>query len=98
MKDDSGSGLDRLPAPFVHPSAMVDEGALIGPGTRIWHFCHVMAQARIGADVVLGQNCFVAGGAVIGDGCHLQNNVSVFAGVVLEERVFCGRPWSSPTS
>jgi UDP-2-acetamido-3-amino-2,3-dideoxy-glucuronate N-acetyltransferase len=79
-----------LPDVFVHPSAVVDEGASIGPGTKIWHFCHVMAGAKIGANVVLGQNCFVADGAVIGDGCHIQNNVSLFAGVVLQERVFCG--------
>jgi UDP-2-acetamido-3-amino-2,3-dideoxy-glucuronate N-acetyltransferase len=75
---------------FVHPSAIVDEGASVGPGTKIWHFCHVMSGATIGANVVLGQNCFVASGAVIGDGCRIQNNVSVFAGVVLEEGVFCG--------
>lgn len=75
---------------FIHPTAVVDEGASIGEGTKIWHFCHVMAGARIGAGVSLGQNCFVAGKAVIGDGCRIQNNVSIFAGVVLEERVFCG--------
>lgn len=75
---------------FVHPSAVVDEGAAIGPGTKIWHFCHVMGGARVGADVVLAQNCFVAAGAVVGDGCRIQNNVSVFTGVTLEERVFCG--------
>jgi UDP-2-acetamido-3-amino-2,3-dideoxy-glucuronate N-acetyltransferase len=75
---------------FVHPTAVVDVGAEIGRGTRIWHFCHVMAGARIGRDVSLGQNVFVAEGAVIGDGCRLQNNVSVFDGVVLEQDVFCG--------
>ncbi len=79
-----------MPAPFVHPSAVVDEGASIGRGTTIWHFCHVMAGAMIGTGVVLGQNCFVAAGAIIGDGCHVQNNVSVFAGIVLEDHVFCG--------
>lgn len=79
-----------LPGVFVHPSAIVDEGAAVGQGTKIWHFCHVMSGAKIGAGVILGQNCFVAGGAVIGDGCRIQNNVSVFAGVVLEDRVFCG--------
>jgi UDP-2-acetamido-3-amino-2,3-dideoxy-glucuronate N-acetyltransferase len=75
---------------FVHPSAIVDDGAVIGEGSSIWHFCHVMTGATLGANVSLGQNCFVAGGATIGDGCRLQNNVSVFAGLTLEERVFCG--------
>jgi UDP-2-acetamido-3-amino-2,3-dideoxy-glucuronate N-acetyltransferase len=78
------------PGFFVHPSAIVDEGASIGAGTSVWHFCHVMAGATIGANVSLGQNCFVADGASVGDGCRIQNNVSVFAGVTLEERVFCG--------
>ena len=75
---------------YVHSSAFVDEGASIGAGTSVWHFCHVMAGAIIGANVSLGQNCFVADGAVVGDGCRIQNNVSVYAGVTLEERVFCG--------
>ncbi len=87
---DSAAEHVGLPATFIHPSAVIDEGASIGPGTRIWHFCHVMSGATIGAGVVLGQNCFVAAGATIGDGCHIQNNVSVYAGVVLEEQVFCG--------
>jgi UDP-2-acetamido-3-amino-2,3-dideoxy-glucuronate N-acetyltransferase len=76
--------------PFIHPTAVVDEGAEVGPGTRIWHFCHVMAGAQIGRNVSLGQNVFVAQGAVIGDGCRVQNNVSVFTGVELERDVFCG--------
>ncbi|MBN1461774.1 MAG: N-acetyltransferase [Armatimonadetes bacterium] len=74
----------------MHPSAVVDEGATIGPGSKVWHFCHVMGGAEIGADVTLGQGCFVANGAIIGDGCRIQNNVSVFEGVVLGEGVFCG--------
>ncbi len=78
------------PGYFVHPSAIVDEGASVGQGTSIWHFCHVMAGATIGENVSLGQNCFVSRGAAVGDGCRIQNNVSVFAGVTLEERVFCG--------
>ncbi|MBM4372393.1 MAG: N-acetyltransferase [Deltaproteobacteria bacterium] len=75
---------------YVHLSAVVDEGAVIGPGSKIWHFCHVSKGARLGARVVLGQNGFVAGGAVIGDGCRIQNNVSVYDGVLLEEEVFVG--------
>lgn len=75
---------------YVHPTAQVDDGAVIGAGSKIWHFCHVMSGARIGAGVVLGQNGYVGGAAVIGDGCRLQNNVSVYDGVVLEEEVFVG--------
>lgn len=75
---------------FRHDSAIVDDGAEVGAGSRIWHFVHVCSGARIGRDVVLGQNVFVGGGAVIGDRCKIQNNVSVYDGVVLEEGVFCG--------
>ena len=75
---------------FRHESAIVDDGASIGEGSRVWHFVHVCAGAVIGRDVTLGQNVFVAGGARIGDGCRIQNNVSVYDGVVLEERVFAG--------
>lgn len=78
------------PAAFIHPTAVVDEGATVGPGSKVWHFCHVSAGARIGADVIIGQGCFVAGGAVVGDGCRIQNNVSIYAGVILEDHVFCG--------
>ncbi|MFH1531586.1 MAG: acyltransferase [Pseudomonadota bacterium] len=75
---------------YVHPTARVDDGAVIGPGTKIWHFCHVMSGARLGAGVVLGQNGYVGGAAVIGDGCRIQNNVSLYDGVILEEEVFVG--------
>ena len=75
---------------FRHDTAVVDDGAEIGDGSRIWHFVHVGSGARIGRDVVLGQNVFVAPGAVVGDRCKIQNNVSVYDGVVLEEEVFCG--------
>jgi UDP-2-acetamido-3-amino-2,3-dideoxy-glucuronate N-acetyltransferase len=76
--------------PFVHPSAVVDAGASIGAGTRIWHFCHVGAGATIGERCNLGQNVFVAPGVSIGNGVKIQNNVSIYAGVVLEDDVFCG--------
>jgi UDP-2-acetamido-3-amino-2,3-dideoxy-glucuronate N-acetyltransferase len=75
---------------WTHPTAVIDEPAAIGAGTKIWHFCHVMAGARIGAGCVLGQNVFVGGGAVIGDRCRVQNNVSIYDGVVLEDEVFVG--------
>lgn len=75
---------------FVHETAFVDEPSQIGPGTKIWHFSHVLAGSRIGRDCVLGQNVMVGPDVSIGDGCKIQNNVSVFKGVTLEEGVFCG--------
>jgi UDP-2-acetamido-3-amino-2,3-dideoxy-glucuronate N-acetyltransferase len=74
----------------VHPSAIVDEGAVIGDGTKIWHFCHVSAGAEIGARCVLGQNVFVAPRVKVGNGVKIQNNVSLYEGVILEDYVFCG--------
>jgi len=74
----------------VHPSAIVDDGAQIGDGSRVWHFVHVCGGARIGAGVSLGQNVFVGNKVVIGDRCKVQNNVSVYDNVTLEEGVFCG--------
>jgi len=78
------------PPPFVHPTAVVDDGAVLGPGAKVWHFCHVSAGARIGAGSSLGQNCFVAPRVVVGGNCRIQNNVSLYEGVVLEDDVFCG--------
>ncbi|MEW9570435.1 acyltransferase [Rhodanobacter sp. Si-c] len=75
---------------YQHPSAIVDEGARIGAGSRIWHFVHVCGGARIGQDVSLGQNVFVGNKVIIGDRCKIQNNVSVYDNVTLEEGVFCG--------
>ncbi|MBV8247641.1 MAG: UDP-2-acetamido-3-amino-2,3-dideoxy-D-glucuronate N-acetyltransferase [Comamonas sp.] len=75
---------------FKHDSAIVDEGAQIGEGSRIWHFVHVCGGARIGKGVSLGQNVFVGNQVVIGDRCKVQNNVSVYDNVTLEEGVFCG--------
>jgi UDP-2-acetamido-3-amino-2,3-dideoxy-glucuronate N-acetyltransferase len=75
---------------YVHPSAVVDAGAVVGEGTKIWHFCHVMPSARIGAHCSLGQNVFVANRVVVGDHVKIQNNVSLYEGVVLEDYVFCG--------
>lgn len=73
----------------AHPSAVIDAGARIGEGTRIWHFVHVMPGAVIGRDCVIGQGCFV-GNVRIGDGVRIQNNVSVYDGVTLEDHVFAG--------
>lgn len=75
---------------YVHPSSYVDEGASVGRGTKIWHFCHVQTGAVIGENCSLGQNVNIAGGAVVGNGVRIQNNVSVYDGVVLEDNVFCG--------
>ena len=75
---------------FSHESAYIDEGAVVGDGTRIWHFCHVMKGSEIGRNCSLGQNVMVAPGVRIGDGVKIQNNVSVYEGVVLEDYVFCG--------
>lgn len=75
---------------YLHASAIVDDGAQIGKGSRIWHFVHVCAGARIGEGVSLGQNVFVGNKAVIGDRCKVQNNVSIYDNVTLEEGVFCG--------
>lgn len=73
-----------------HDSAIVDEGARIGEGSRVWHFVHICAGARIGRRVSLGQNVFVGNQVEIGDDCKIQNNVSVYDNVTIEEGVFCG--------
>lgn len=74
----------------VHSSAIVDEGARIGLGTRIWHFSHVMPTAVIGEGCNIGQNCFIDNKVLIGNGVKIQNNVSVYNGVVVEDDVFLG--------
>ena len=74
----------------VHSSAIVDEGAQIGEGSRVWHFVHVCGGAKIGKGVSLGQNVFVGNKVTIGDKCKIQNNVSIYDNVTLEEGVFCG--------
>lgn len=74
----------------IHDSAIVDPGAQIGSGSRIWHWVHVCGGARIGKNVSLGQNVFVGNKVKIGDNCKIQNNVSVYDNVTLEEGVFCG--------
>ncbi|MDP4532059.1 UDP-2-acetamido-3-amino-2,3-dideoxy-D-glucuronate N-acetyltransferase [Marinobacter salarius] len=74
----------------IHPSALVDEGAQIGEGSRVWHFVHVCGGARVGQNVSMGQNVFIGNKVTIGDNCKIQNNVSVYDNVHLEEGVFCG--------
>ena len=79
-----------MTAPFIHESSYVDDGATVGEGTKIWHFCHVMPGAVIGRRCSLGQNVVVMGGTRIGDDVKIQNNVSIYEGVELEDFVFCG--------
>lgn len=78
-----------MPA-YIHPSACVDDGAVIGADTKIWHFCHVCSGAVLGAHCNLGQNVFIAGGAILGNNVKIQNNVSVYSGVTIEDDVFLG--------
>jgi UDP-2-acetamido-3-amino-2,3-dideoxy-glucuronate N-acetyltransferase len=75
---------------WAHETAIVDSGALIGAGTRVWHWVHVCGGARIGERCVLGQNVFVGNKVVIGNNVRIQNNVSVYDDVTLEDDVFCG--------
>jgi UDP-2-acetamido-3-amino-2,3-dideoxy-glucuronate N-acetyltransferase len=79
-----------MPDYFVHESSYVDDGARVGPGTRIWHFCHIMPGAVIGAGCNLGQNVVVMPGVRVGNNVKIQNNVSLYEGVTLEDDVFCG--------
>jgi len=81
-------GID--PTASIHQTAVVDEGAVIGGETRIWHFTHVMKNACIGSRCNIGQNVFIGANVVIGNGCKIQNNVSVYQNVTLEDDVFCG--------
>jgi UDP-2-acetamido-3-amino-2,3-dideoxy-glucuronate N-acetyltransferase len=75
---------------FVHESSYVDEGSVIGKGTKIWHFSHIMPGAMIGDSCSIGQNVNIGSRAVVGDGCKIQNNVSLYDDVILENNVFCG--------
>jgi UDP-2-acetamido-3-amino-2,3-dideoxy-glucuronate N-acetyltransferase len=79
-----------MSATFVHPSAIVDDGAVLGAGCRVWHFCHISGGARIGSSCSFGQNVYVGDDVVIGNNVKVQNNVSVYDAVTLEDDVFCG--------
>lgn len=74
----------------IHPTAIVDEGAHIGDGSRVWHWVHISSGAKIGRDCSFGQNVFVGNKVTIGNNCKVQNNVSVYDNVTLEDDVFCG--------
>jgi UDP-2-acetamido-3-amino-2,3-dideoxy-glucuronate N-acetyltransferase len=75
---------------FKHETAIVDQGAKVGAGTKVWHWVHVSSGAQIGENCVLGQNVFVSARVKMGKNCKIQNNVSVYDGVTLEDDVFCG--------
>jgi UDP-2-acetamido-3-amino-2,3-dideoxy-glucuronate N-acetyltransferase len=75
---------------YVHISSFVDKGAVIGNGTKIWHFCHIMKGALIGSKCIIGQNVFIGSKAIIGNNVKIQNNVSVYDNVIIEDDVFCG--------
>lgn len=74
----------------IHPTAIVDEGAQIGDGSRVWHWVHISSGAKIGRDCSFGQNVYVGNRVAIGNNCKIQNNVSVYDNVTLEDDVFCG--------
>lgn len=80
----------RFPGALIHVSSIVDAGASIGKGTRIWHFCHVLPGTVIGDDCSVGQNCMIGPKVRVGSGCKIQNNVSLYEGVELGDDVFCG--------
>jgi len=75
---------------FVHPSSIVDKGAQIGSGTKIWHFCHLRSSCRVGINCIIGQNVFIDNNVIIGNGVKIQNNISVYNGVIIEDDVFLG--------
>ena len=76
--------------PYIHTTAVVDKGAIIGDGTKVWHFSHIMPNATIGKNCVLGQNVFVASNVLLGNHVKVQNNVSLYDGVVCQDDVFIG--------
>ncbi len=75
---------------YIHPSAIVDEGADLGDGTKVWHFSHIMPDVQCGERCNIGQNVFIANGVRLGNGVKIQNNVSLYTGVVCEDDVFLG--------
>jgi UDP-2-acetamido-3-amino-2,3-dideoxy-glucuronate N-acetyltransferase len=78
------------PTAYIHPSSVIDEGCSIGKNVKIWHFCHIMSGAKIGDNTSIGQGCYIASDVVIGKNCKIQNHVSIYDGVTLEDSVFIG--------
>jgi UDP-2-acetamido-3-amino-2,3-dideoxy-glucuronate N-acetyltransferase len=80
----------RFPGALIHVSSYVDEGAIVGRGTKIWHFCHILPGTIIGENCAIGQNVMIGPRVKVGNGCKIQNNVSLYDGVELDDHVFCG--------
>ena len=80
----------RFPGVLIHQSSYVDDGAVVGRGTKIWHFCHILPRTVIGENCSIGQNVMIGPNVRIGNGCKIQNNVSIYDGVELADDVFCG--------
>ena len=75
---------------FIHPSAVVDDGASVGEGTRVWHWCHIMSGVKIGTNCNIGENAFIESGVVLGNGVKVKNNVALYTGIECEDDVFLG--------
>lgn len=84
------TAMSNFPDVFIHESSFVDDGAQIGRGTAIWHFCHIFSGARLGEGCKIGQNVVIHSSVVIGNNVKIQNNVSIYDGVTLDDDVFCG--------
>ena len=80
----------RFPGALIHVSSFVDDGAVIGRGTKIWHFCHILSRTTIGENCSVGQNVMIGPNVRVGNGCKIQNNVAIYDGVELDDDVFCG--------
>ncbi|ODM84680.1 transferase [Bradyrhizobium elkanii] len=80
----------RFPGVLIHQSSYVDDGAMLGRGTKVWHFCHILSRTVIGENCSIGQNVMIGPNVKIGNGCKIQNNVSIYDGVELADDVFCG--------
>ncbi|MCC8952067.1 N-acetyltransferase [Bradyrhizobium sp. Pear77] len=80
----------RFPGVLIHQSSYVDDGAVLGRGTKVWHFCHILSRTIIGENCSIGQNVMIGPNVRIGSGCKIQNNVSIYDGVELADGVFCG--------
>jgi UDP-2-acetamido-3-amino-2,3-dideoxy-glucuronate N-acetyltransferase len=78
------------PGYFLHPTAILEDGAFLGPGSKVWHYSHIMRGSRIGANCNIGRNVLIGPDAAVGSGCRIQNNISIFKGITLEDEVFCG--------
>jgi UDP-2-acetamido-3-amino-2,3-dideoxy-glucuronate N-acetyltransferase len=80
----------RFPGALIHVSSFVDDGAMVGRGTKVWHFCHILTRTVIGANCSIGQNVMIGPNVRVGNGCKIQNNVAIYDGVELADEVFCG--------